>query len=390
MSVKSQLKVIASKSWKAFNTWRKKAMWFRVTVLALIFSAVASERLMTPDHVPLINEFVWIACRAIRYGSEPKVTSAHLRYLHVQNSRKLQQQLLAEYQDGHIKLNSSELKLLKQNTLNANYNQLFKLAQAKGLINQNITLSQSKRAILNKACKLTADRYDAEWEDVWKRTRKEYHFKTSVIWMKLKILGDGLMAVLPFPLHITIPWFVLCLTAGYWGAYRKRQIYWICATLAVIIFTQLWIIEACHGKYGWIYKWNHGRIIGINIFFAIWALIGTINGKRLRKLAEKYKKTDIILISMLLLSSIILLIPSLFFSPRYFFYYWMFPGGYLVFRNLHFAPYFAVIAALLMLSALFYIHQKFSRTNKLAITVKSLIIVTLLAKLTFSLYSVFC
>jgi hypothetical protein len=43
-----------------------------------------------------------------------------------------------------------------------------------------------------------------------------------------------------------------------------------------------------------------------------------------------------------------------------------------------------------MLSALFYIHQKFSRTNKLAITVKSLIIVTLLAKLTFSLYSVFC
>ena len=65
-------------------------MWFRVTVLLIIGSAPLYERLYTTDHVPLINELVLIACKAIRYGSEPKVTSAHLRYMHVQKSRQLQ------------------------------------------------------------------------------------------------------------------------------------------------------------------------------------------------------------------------------------------------------------------------------------------------------------
>ena len=168
MSVKLQLKTVLQKSWKAFNTWRKKGMWFRVTVLLLIGISMNLERFFTTDHIPLINELVWIACRAIRYGSEPKVTSAHLRYLHVQNSRKLQKQLFIEYKTGHIKLSPAQQKLLTQSTLNSNYNQLFKLAKNKKLISQNITLGQSKRAMLDKACKLTADRYDHEYANIKK------------------------------------------------------------------------------------------------------------------------------------------------------------------------------------------------------------------------------
>ena len=93
MGLKSEFKPACKKIWKAFNSWRKRGMWFRVTLLVVVVLSTNLDRLYTTNHIPLIEELVWIACRRIRYNSEPKVTSAYRRYLHAQKSRQLQNKL---------------------------------------------------------------------------------------------------------------------------------------------------------------------------------------------------------------------------------------------------------------------------------------------------------
>ena len=376
MSVKLQSKTILQKFWKAFNSWRKKGMWFRVTVLLIVGISMNFERLFTTDHIPLINELVWIACRAIRYGSEPKVTSAHLRYLHAQKSRQLQKQLSIEYKAGHIKLTPSQQKLLKQNTLNSNYNQLFELAKNKNLIDQDTTLAQSKRAILDKACKLTADRYDHEYANIKNIIVNAAYsgFSLRSINQNISYFLYSLCMVLPFPLTTTIPWLIICSTMGYWGACGKRNSYWIYATTGTIIFTFLWILNAFQTKPEW-FRWN--RLPSVCVFFIIWTIIACIYGKRIHKLAALKNKAHELLILGLTLSAIILLTPKIFsidsssIYARYwsspYSWYWSFPGNFLIFvKSPGFNYYLLLPGIILLLFALLYILQiyKWKKKNK--------------------------
>lgn len=367
MELKSKFKSACKKIWKAFNSWRKRGMWFRVTVLLIIGSVPLTERLITTNHVPLINEFVWTACRAIRYASEPRVTSAHLRYLHAQKSRQLQNELRAEYNAGHLKLNDNELKLLSQNTQNANYNKLFEIAKLKKMIPSNITLSQTKKAMLYKALKLTSGRFDAEWEDVKKRVLTEAPFGMKGIRYKLWWLWHSFLTVLPLPIIPALPWFILCLTLGCWGAQSKNNGKWIFAMIISVVVTLLWILMANHGKYPWFFRMRPGDMIGKSIFWAVWAVIGSILGKRLYRWALKHKCNTITTIVLLVISSVLLLMPHTFFEAHDFLlHYWMIlPGEYLLFRSSGFASYFTAIGIAVLLYMLFFICKNYAK--KLAI-----------------------
>jgi len=396
VELKSKFKPACKKIWKAFNSWRKRGMWFRLTVLLIIGSVPLTERLITTDHVPLINELVLIACKAIRCGSEPKVTSAHLRYLHIKKSRQLQNKLQAKVKDGNLHLNPNEMKLLSQNTLNANYNKLFALAKRAKLIPTNITLSQTKRAMLNESLKLTAERFGTEWEEVQEETKKEYHFHRDVLLMKLRIFWYGIMAVLPLPIIPTLPWFVLCLTLGFWGAGSKHEVKWVFSVIVGIFATLVWIYVIWLMRYNSIskiYQRYHeygGLQLGISTFFAIWVLIAGIWAKRLYNYMSKRNKEKKVLIALLVISGIILLIPETCFEAHNIGWaWWVLPGYNLLFKNSSFAPYFVTVGVGVLLYALFLILKNYAQKlekYKWTLFVKYLVIVLLLAKLVYSWY----
>ena len=395
MEFRSKFKAVCKKIWQGFKSWRKKGMWFRLTVLLIIFSVPLYERLITKNHVPLINEFVWIACRAIRAASEPRVISAHLRYLHVQKSRQLQSQLREKVQNGNLRLNTDEMKLLNANTLNANYNKLFELAKRTGIIPANISLRQTKRAMLDTSIKLTDERFAAEWDDVKKRTLKEYPFRLDVLIMKFKMLGNGLLLVFPFPLIPALPWLILCLSLGMCGTNSKTKVKFSLFTALAVIMTWIWLYFSSYISSNWegwraIGKWT---FLGTTIFLSIWAVIGSIIGRRLYKYASSYSKETQLLISLLLISGIILLMPTTLFINRNYYSWWnwwvYYPAGRLFFKNSNFAPYFSTIGVGVLFYTLFLIFKTYAQKldkNKWALSAKYLVIVLLLAKLVYAWY----
>ena len=391
MGLKSEFKPACKKIWKAFNSWRKRGMWFRLTILLVIGFSMNFERLCTTDHVPLINELVWIACRAIRYSSEPKVTSAYLRYFHAQKSRQLQNQLRKKVKDGSLRLNSNEIKLLNKNTLDANYNKLFELAKRNKLISENIILSQTKRAMLDKACRLTAERFDPEYADIKKMALAEAPFDIKELRYKLWRFGYGILMIFPLPLIPVLPWLILCFTLGVWGASLKSQAkFFLFSTLAVVM-TFVWLYFSAYlGKdwEGWRanYLWS---LLGISVFLAIWALVGSILGRRLYKYASKYSKETQFLIFSLLISGIIFLIPNTLFVRHY--RLWGFrltwTGSYLLFKSSAFAPYFVTIGIGVLLYTLFFVHKTYAQKLekfKWLMTIKYLLIIIFALKLVFT------
>ena len=394
MALKSKFKPACKKIWQAFNTWRKRGMWFRVTVLLIIFSVPLYERLSTKNHVPLINEWVWTACRAIRAASEPRVTSANLRYLHVQRSRQLQKQLLVEYNAGRLNLNKNELELLNANTLNANYNQLFAIAKRAKLVPVNLSLSQAKRAMLDKSLRLTDKRFGSEWKDVKQQAMKEYHFHPDVLLMKVKMLWYAILGISPLPLIPVLPWFILCLTLGFYGAKSKFQSKFVIVSALTVIMTFAWLYSSAYENdhwFGWFanYQW---RLLGISIFLSIWALIGNILGKRLYNYVFKNSRDTKVFILLLLLSSVQLLMPEVFFKAYSAnnYYWWIgLAGNYLLFKSSTFAPYFITVGVGVLFYALFFVFKTYAREldkNKWAAAIKYSVIILLLAKLAYTWY----
>ena len=384
MNLKSDFKPACKKIWKAFNSWRKRGMWFRVTVLLIIGFSMNCERMYTTDHVPLINELVLIACKAIRMGSEPKVTSAHLRYLHVQKSRQLQNQLRKKVKDGSLRLNSDETKLLHQNTRNANYNKLFKLAKSKKLIPDSVTLAQTKRAMLDKSLKLTAERFDSEWADVKRRVLAQPPFS---IRQNLQWFWYSFVLVLPLPLITVIPWFILCLTLGYWGAMSKYKAKWI---IAVILATTMTFLSSKIIENAILY--GYWKTIGICTYWTVFVFIASLFGKRLYNYVSTKNKEVKVLIYALLISGIILLTPAIWFEKDFYigFHYCCAQlGNYLLFRNSVFAPYFITAGVGVLFYTLFFVFKTYDqklKSFKWAVPVKYLVIVLLLAKLLYSWY----
>jgi hypothetical protein len=394
LSLKSEFKPTCKKIWKAFNSWRKRGMWFRVTVLLLIIFSMNIGRLYTTNHAPLISEFVWIACRAIRSASEPRVTSAHLRYLHAKKSRLLQYKLRTQYDVGNLRLNTNELKLLNQNTLDANYNKLFALAKRAKIIPADVTLAQTKRAMLDKALKLTAERYDHEWADVKKRVFAKPPLTMKGLKQNLWWFCHSLISILPLPIIPVLPWFILCLSLGFWGAMSKSRTKFLIAAFLAVIMTSTWLYFSAYKNehwFGWFANYQ-GRLIGISVFFSIWALIGSILGKRLYKYALKYSKDTKVFIFLLLISCAFLLMPKTFFKAYYIgnYYWWIaWSGNYLLFKMSSFTLYFATIGVGVLFYTLFFVFKTYAEQlgkYKWTIYVKYLVIVLLLAKLAFLWY----
>jgi len=366
VELKSKFKTVCRKIWKAFNSWRKRGMWFRVTILLIIFSLALSERLMTADHVPLINELVWIACRAIRDASEPRVMSAHLRYLHVKKSRQLQNQLRQKVRTGDLQLSPDEMKLLSADTLNANYNELFALAKRAKLIPENITLSHTKRAMFDQACKLTSERFDPEWESVRQETRKEYPFHPDVLLMKLKMLVYGILMIFPLPLIPGLPWFFLCFTLGAWGASFNSKFKFSLFAAASVVMTLGWLYFSAYssgrwGWGGWYGNYHLWGLLGIAVFLAMWAFIGSIMGKRLYEYVSKYAKEKYVLISLLFLSGIILTMPFTFFRRKL---YYFGAANNLLFKNYTFVPYFIAAGLVILGEAWFLTCRNYPEKSK--------------------------
>ncbi|MDD5728084.1 MAG: hypothetical protein PHV59_05935 [Victivallales bacterium] len=358
----------AATAWRAFNNWRKRGMWFRVTVLLLIGAEPLIERLMTPDHVPLINELVWIACRAIRVGSEPKVVYAELHYLHAEKSRQLQERLKRADDAGNINLSPDESKLLKQNTRQANYNELFRLAQREKIIPADITLSQSKRAMLDEALRITEQRFGPEWEDVHRQTLFEAPFDFDGIMLRLHYLSYGIAVILPLPLIPVLPWFILCLTLGFWGARTASKVKSILAVAGAFVLTSVWLYFSAYINRNWegwrsAYRWN---IVGIAVFLGIWAVIAAILGKRLYRLSLKKKCDTGVFISLLLVSCVFLLTPETFFEKtRENFPWGMFlPGTNLLFDTSAFGLYFVAIGIPVLLYTLFLVGKNILGKHK--------------------------
>ena len=367
MELKSQFKTVCRKAWKAFNSWRKRGMWFRVTILLIIFSVPLCERLMTVDHVPLINELVWTACRAIRAASEPKVMSAHLRYLHVRESRQLQAKLQGKVKSGDLQLSPEELKLLTQNTVDANYNELFALAKRVKLIPENITLSQKKRAMLDKACQLASERFDHEWEEIRRETRKEYPFHPDVLWLKLQEFVYGILMVFPLPFIPGLPWLILCFTLGVCGASFKSKFKFSLFAAASVVMTVVWLYFSAYlsGRWGWGGWYGNYRLwslAGIAVFLAMWALIASILGRRFYEYVFRLSKEKYVLISLIFLSGIILTMPFTFFHRKLYYSFW--PAANLLFKNYTFVPYFIAAGVVILCEAWFLTCKNYPEKSK--------------------------
>lgn len=382
MVLKSKFKSACKKIWKAFNSWRKRGMWFRVTVLLIIGFAINFERLYTTNHVPLINELVLIACKAIRIGSEPRVTYSHLRYLHVQKSRQLQKQLREKVKDGNLNLSANEMKLLNQNTLNANYNKLFVLAKRAEIIPADITLSQTKRAMLDKSLRLTAERFDPEWAEVRKNISTIPPLSLKQLELNFYWLWGAVWAILPLPIIPVLPWFILCFTLGFWGARSKYKYKWILALIIAVAMTFLWIF------FSWLFKHNaipqsyqkyhiyKGKDFGVSIYFAILAVVGSLLGKRFYNWTLKRKYDTVVFIVLLLLSGGVLLTPVKFFREYYihdlYSYLWILPGKYLLFINSTFVPYFLAAGIAVLCYVWFLIYRNYAEKLKKSIWLLSI------------------
>ena len=163
-----------------------------------------------------------------------------------------------------------------------------------------------------------------------------------------------------------------------------------CSLAVVMTFVWLYFSAYVNGNWeGWRanYLWN---LLGISVFLAIWAIIGSILGKRLYQYASKYSKENQVFIFSLLTSGIILLMAGTCFKTYHAggYYWWvMGPGYYLLFRNFAFAPYFVTVGIGVLLYTLFFIYKTYAQQLqkfKWLTTIKYLVIILFALKLVYT------
>lgn len=351
---------VLKKIWQAFLRWRKKGMWFRVTVLLVIGSVPLSERLISSHHVPLINELVWIAIRAVRYSSEPRVSGAYLRYFHAKESRILQGILKDKFRHTKAKLTSDELKLLNQNTLHSNFNKLFFLAQKTGVIPKNDKLANYKQAMLALSLELTRKRFDSEWNDAESMALQEEPFSFSMVKRKASNLLLGILMVIPYPLKPVIPWMLLCMSIGAlaaWFTVKAIRYSLMCfpSIISVIwVETSLW---NCRSYY----------MAGFLVFFLIWGLIGAIWGMRMYRYFQLKNKEKYLFAYLFSAAGIMFLFPGFFFKGHGIYWWLSCPGDFLMTFSSRNAGYFYATGFILLVSGslMFYNCYKCIRENKI-------------------------
>ena len=301
-------------AWLGFNHWRRSAFPFRLTALLILVvcSGGLLERAITPNHSPLINELVWIACKAIRYSSEPRIPSAYLHYYRARENQRLQNELRAL---GGLRLSPDELAAVNGRPSKVDNKLLFDIAKRHGIISTGVSQREYLRSMWAASLSMTAMEFDKGWDEV-----KHDVFNTGKLFGGQRDWRHGielfvyiLLMIAPVPLTATVPWFVLCLTLAFFAVKNpvsKRQ----CA-LAIalpVLLTMLWtsrhlvnIFNEPHSPY-----WDYFVMMRLTYitYFSILAVITGILGTRLRRWTVGRGNTDNILTGLLFSGGVLLIL----------------------------------------------------------------------------------
>ena len=274
-------------AWLAFNHWRRSAFPFRLTVLLilLVFACDLPWRVITPNHSPLINELVWIACKAIRYSSEPRVPSAYLHYYRARENQRLQNELRVRIKGGLL-LSPDDLSAVNAMPSKVDNKLMFDIAKRYGIISAGVSQREYMRSMWAASLSMTAMEFDKDWDDV----RKQIFNTASLIewppsnWrLGVARFCNAFEQILPLPLVVTLPWFILCLTLAFIAVKNPSSIWW--RTIAIVLpvlLTLAWtagsIVEKNPMPFSY---WDYYNISYI-AYFSILAVIAGILGIRLR------------------------------------------------------------------------------------------------------------
>ena len=315
-------------AWRAFNHWRRSAFPFRLTVLLilLVFACDLPWRVITPNHSPLINELVWIACKAIRYSSEPRVPSAYLHYYRARENQRLQNELRVRMQGG-LRLSPDDLAVVNARPSKVDNKLLFEIGKRHGIISPGVSQREYMRSMWAASLSMTAMEFDKDWDEV-----KHDVFNTGKLFggrrgdwnVGIERFGYVLAEILPLPLSATVPWFIICLTLAYIAAgnsghkWRKMM-----AVLLPVIFTLLLFTSrsTVYGVYNLLCL--DGGVWGmyIAIYFLVLSVIAGILGIRLKHFLLKHNADDIVKVLLLLVAGALLMFPFSFFPESHHFYY---------------------------------------------------------------------
>lgn len=317
-------------AWLAFKHWRRSAFPFRLTVLLilLVFACDLPWRVITTNHSPLINELVWIACKAIRYSSEPRVPSAYLRYYRARENQRLQNELRDRIQASGLRLSPDELAAVNSKPSKVDNKLLFEIARRHGIISAGVSQREYMRTLWAASLSMTAMEFDNGWNEV-----KHDVFNTGKLFGGQRDwrLGIGLFCrildtIVPQPFIITVPWFILCLALTFIAVRNpasKRQ----CA-LAIalpVLLTLLWtgrhlinIFNEPHSPYS-----DYFVMIRLTYitYYSILAVIAGILGIRLRRRALERANPDKVLTSLLFITGTLLMFQFIYHPFLLMYYY---------------------------------------------------------------------
>jgi hypothetical protein len=314
-----KLKVI----WQGFNRCRRRGMPFRVTVLLLLGVGPFIEYNMTDQHIPLINELVWTACRAIRNGCEPRVTSTLLRGYKAQENQRLLKLLQSGIADNQIKLNEFEQLELQKLPSKASLPILFTIAKRNNLLARDASLRRLNRVLLATAIGETALRFDNQWLEVKGMVYQKADLSKWSTWRsKIDSFLALFIMILPLPLSIALLWGIIFFTTAYVisGGHRLRGLRNIIAVIIPIVIFMLFItlnFSRAPSFFSFIcaesadmnifryylFNWN------IFIYKLIFVVIATLYGMKLKRKMAESTKEPWVKICLLSFSGLIMFFP---------------------------------------------------------------------------------
>ena len=311
-------------AWRAFNHWRRSAFTFRLTVLLIIlvvFPGGLLERAMTENHSPLIFQWVWDYCLTMRNAFEPQVESAYLHYYRARENQRLQNELRCRIQNG-LQLSPDDLSAVNAMPSKIDNKLMFDIGKSYGIISAGVSPREYMRTLWAASLSMTAMEFDKDWDDVKQEMfSNDKLFRGEREWW---MFSYALAEILPLPLEVTVPWFILCLALAFITAkdsdrkWRKMM-----AVLLPVIFTLLLFTSrsTVYGVYNLLCL--DGGVWGmyIAIYFLVLSVIAGILGIRLKHFLLKHNADDIVQVLLLLVAGALLMFPFSFFPESHHFYY---------------------------------------------------------------------
>ena len=323
-------------AWRAFNNWRRSAFPFRLTVLLilLVFTTGLLERVITENHSPLINELVWIACKAIRNASQPPISSAYLRYYRARENQRLQSNLRDRMHSGGVLLSPDEMAAVNTMPSKVDNKIMFDIAKRHGVISAGVSQLEYMRSLWAASLSMNSMEFDKKWDEV-----KHDVFSSGKLFDRNRNWSYGvylfvynLMMIAPIPLTATVPWFVICLTLAFIAVRNptskpQRMLAIALPILLTLIWTSQYLINLFQPAHSWL---NYFRPMHLSyiLYFSILSVIPGILAIRLRKWTNKHGFIDKVLPCLMFIAGVLLIFHPMLCSygpPEYTF--WGFPPG---------------------------------------------------------------